>query len=115
ALAEGSVAELDSRSATLALARLVDVGAAAWAPDGRVRWTGAMDLEGALAASREEDERERGVEGSRLEMMRRYAEHSGCRRSFLLSYFGQDYPAPCGACDNDRRRAATKPAATPVP
>ena len=114
-LAAGSVAELDSRSTTLALARLVDVGAAAWAPDGRVRWTGAMDLEGALAASREEDEREREVERSRLEMMRRYAEHNGCRRSFLLSYFGQHYPGPCGACDNDRRDAAAKPAAKPFP
>jgi ATP-dependent DNA helicase RecQ len=114
-LAAGGVAELDSRSATLALARLVDVGAAAWAPDGHVRWTGAMELEGALAASREEDEREREVERSRLEMMRRYAEHTGCRRSFLLSYFGQDYPGPCGACDNDRRHAAAKPATKPFP
>jgi ATP-dependent DNA helicase RecQ len=33
--------------------------------------------------------------------MRRYAEHDGCRRSFLLTYFGQDYPGPCGNCDND--------------
>jgi ATP-dependent DNA helicase RecQ len=48
-------------------------------------------------------------------MMRRYAEHTGCRRSFLLTYFGQDYPGPCGACDNDRRHAATEPAAKPFP
>ena len=47
------------------------------------------------------DEREDEVERSRLDMMRRYAEHTGCRRSFLLSYFGQDYPGPCGNCDND--------------
>ena len=40
--------------------------------------------------------------------MRRYAEHTGCRRSFLLSYFGQDYPGPCGACDNDRGSAAAE-------
>ena len=33
--------------------------------------------------------------------MRHYAEHAGCRRSFLLSYFGQDYPGPCGTCDTD--------------
>jgi ATP-dependent DNA helicase RecQ len=115
ALAAGGAAELSSRSATLALARLVDVGAAAWAPDGRVRWSGAMDLEAALAASREQDEREREVERSRLEMMRRYAEHTGCRRSFLLSYFGQDYPGPCGACDNDRRHAGAKPGLKPFP
>jgi ATP-dependent DNA helicase RecQ len=34
-------------------------------------------------------------------MMQRYADHTGCRRSFLLSYFGQDYPGQCGNCDND--------------
>jgi ATP-dependent DNA helicase RecQ len=34
-------------------------------------------------------------------MMRRYAEHTGCRRAFLLSYFGQTYPGPCGTCDTD--------------
>jgi ATP-dependent DNA helicase RecQ len=114
-LAAAGVGELGPRSTTLALARLVDVGAAAWAADGRVRWTGATDVAGAVAASREEGEREREVERSRLEMMRRYAEHTGCRRSFLLSYFGQDYPGPCGACDNDRRHAAAKPAAQPFP
>ena len=37
-------------------------------------------------------------------MMRHYAEHPGCRRSFLLTYFGQDYPGACGNCDNDRAR-----------
>jgi ATP-dependent DNA helicase RecQ len=110
-LAATGVGEIGSRSTTLALVRLVGVGAAAWAPDGRVRWTGAMDVAGALAASAEEGEREREVERSRLEMMRRYAEHTGCRRSFLLSYFGQDYPGPCGACDNDRRHPATRPPA----
>jgi ATP-dependent DNA helicase RecQ len=114
-LAAAGVGELGPRSTTLALARLVDIGAAAWASDGRVRWTGATDVAGAVAASREESEREREVERSRLEMMRRYAEHTGCRRSFLLSYFGQDYPGPCGACDNDRRHAAARPGAEPFP
>jgi ATP-dependent DNA helicase RecQ len=38
--------------------------------------------------------------------MRRYAEHEGCRRSFLLAYFGQNYPGPCGNCDNDLVHAA---------
>ena len=51
-LAAAGIGETGSRSATLALARLVDVGAAAWTPDGRVRWTGAMDVPGALTASR---------------------------------------------------------------
>jgi ATP-dependent DNA helicase RecQ len=114
-LAAAGAGEPGSRARTLALARLVDVGAAAWGTDGRVRWTGAMDVDAARAASRAEAEREREVERSRLEMMRRYAEHTGCRRSFLLSYFGQDYPGPCGRCDNDRRRAATAPVSEPFP
>ncbi|HEV2791210.1 MAG TPA: ATP-dependent DNA helicase RecQ [Solirubrobacterales bacterium] len=39
-------------------------------------------------------------EKSRLEMMRSYAEHEGCRRDFVLSYFGEEHDPPCGNCDN---------------
>src|SRR3954470_21041480 len=56
-LAGAGVADAGSRSRTLALARLVDVGAAAWTRDGRVRWTAAMDVAEAHAASRQEGER----------------------------------------------------------
>jgi ATP-dependent DNA helicase RecQ len=98
-----------SRPATLALARLVDVGAAGWSADGGVRWSGTQSVADALRASDEETAREREIERSRLEMMRRYAEHTGCRRSFLLTYFGQDYRGPCGRCDNDRLRSAVQP------
>src|SRR4051794_10672515 len=100
---------LGSRPATLALARLVDVGAADWSADGGVRWSGAHSATDALEASDEETAREREIEHSRLEMMRRYAEHTGCRRSFLLTYFGQDYRGPCGRCDNDRLQSAVQP------
>jgi ATP-dependent DNA helicase RecQ len=49
----------------------------------------------------------RSVERSRVEMMRRYAELTDCRRRFLLQYFGQDEPEPCGRCDNcDAGRSA---------
>ena len=64
-----------------------------------------MSVAQALAASEAETERENEIERTRLTMMRRYAEHDGCRRSFLLSYFGQDYPGPCGNCDNDAEAA----------
>jgi len=104
---------LGSRQATLALARLVTVGAASWTPDGRARWSGAHTVAGALRASDAETLREREIERSRLEMMRRYAEHTGCRRSFLLTYFGQDFRGPCGHCDNDHLRAAAPPAVEP--
>ncbi|MFB0619056.1 ATP-dependent DNA helicase RecQ [Streptomyces sp. AGS-58] len=36
---------------------------------------------------------------TRVEMARAYAETTGCRRDFLLGYFGEDYTAPCGNCD----------------
>ena len=83
-----------TRQQTAALARLADLGAAAWQADGDVRWTGTMTVAAALEASEAETEREDEVERTRLTMMRRYAEHTGCRRSFLLTYFGQDYPRP---------------------
>jgi ATP-dependent DNA helicase RecQ len=93
------------RQQTAALVRLVDLGAAAWQADGGIRWTAAMTVAAALDASQAQTEREKEVDRSRLVMMRRYVEHTGCRRSFLLSYFGQDYPGPCGNCDNDLAHA----------
>ena len=90
-----------TRGTTAALVRLVDLGAAAWEAAGGPLDRGAgRRRRGRGVGGRAERENE--VERSRLEMMRRYAEHTGCRRSFLLSYFGQDYPGPCGNCDNDR-------------
>jgi ATP-dependent DNA helicase RecQ len=113
ALATGQRAEFGARQQTAALTRLVDLGAAAWQADGDVRWTGTMGVAAALKASEAEAHRENEVERSRLEMMRRYAEHSGCRRSFLLSYFGQDYRGPCGNCDNDPAHAEAAHGAIP--
>ena len=101
------------RQQTAALVRLTDLGAATWQADGEVRWAGTMSVADALAASEAQTEREDEVERTRLTMMRRYAEHAGCRRSFLLSYFGQDYPAPCGNCDNDLTHAEAPRADVP--
>ncbi|HVM34404.1 MAG TPA: RecQ family zinc-binding domain-containing protein [Actinomycetota bacterium] len=38
-------------------------------------------------------------------MVRGYAEATSCRRRFLLTYFGEDYEAPCNNCDNCERGA----------
>jgi ATP-dependent DNA helicase RecQ len=112
-LASGQQAEPGTRATTAALVRLADLGAVEWLADGQIRWTGAINVAAALAASDAETERESEVERSRLVMMRRYAEHTGCRRSFLLSYFGQEYPAPCGNCDNDLAGVEASPADAP--
>ena len=105
--------ESGSRQLTAALVRLADLGPAVWDVDGDVVWTGRLSVAQAITASAAEAERENEVERSRLEMMRRYAEHTGCRRSFLLSYFGQGYRGPCGRCDNDAVRVSKPVAAEP--
>ncbi len=108
-LTSGELAEPAGRQQIAALVRLADLGAAAWQAGGEVRWTGAMTVADVLAASDAQTERENEIERTRLAMMRHYAEHDGCRRSFLLSYFGQDYPGPCGNCDNDREHPQAPP------
>ncbi|MCZ2815571.1 RecQ family ATP-dependent DNA helicase [Modestobacter sp. VKM Ac-2984] len=54
----------------------------------------------AAAAARELAEHHVRVDESRVEMMRGYAETTGCRRQFLLGYFGEQLDSPCGNCDN---------------
>lgn len=47
------------------------------------------------------DEKERQIARRQLQQMVHYAESSECRRTDLLRYFGESYPATgCGACDN---------------
>ncbi len=53
----------------------------------------------AQAAFEAQEHREE-FDRSRVEMMQRYAElDRGCRREFVLSYFGEAYEGPCGNCD----------------
>jgi ATP-dependent DNA helicase RecQ len=51
-------------------------------------------------AGRPTSDRHREFERSRVEMMGAYAESSGCRREFVLTYFGERFAPPCGNCDN---------------
>jgi ATP-dependent DNA helicase RecQ len=53
----------------------------------------------AAEAAAEVAEAHRKVEQSRVEMMRGYAETTGCRRQFVLAYFGETLEEPCGHCD----------------
>ena len=52
------------------------------------------------------------VERSRVDMVRGYAEAPGCRRAFLLGYFGEPFDPPCGRCD--RCLSGAVAAATPA-
>jgi ATP-dependent DNA helicase RecQ len=45
------------------------------------------------------EERKR-LERQKLDALLGYCESTRCRRQSLLQYFGEDYPQPCGNCDN---------------
>jgi ATP-dependent DNA helicase RecQ len=94
--------ELSETKLMTALSRLEDVGAVRILPTGRVapdRDHGDL-REAAVEAAEKQEEREQ-FDRSRVEMIRGYAElDHGCRREYILSYFGEDYRGPCGNCDN---------------
>jgi ATP-dependent DNA helicase RecQ len=64
-----------------------------------VRLTSKAKLPTLVADAVELAEARQRVDQSRLTMMRAYAETDGCRRQFLLGYFGEELPEPCGNCD----------------
>ncbi|QLQ35152.1 RecQ family ATP-dependent DNA helicase [Micromonospora robiginosa] len=66
------------------------VGAPRYAPDA---------LEAGRAA-RAEAERQQTVTRSRTDMMRAFAETTGCRGQVLLAYFGEQMTEVCAHCDN---------------
>jgi len=89
-----------------ALHQLEEAGAVEVRDDGSVRAAAAPDaLEERIEKAAIAEEQRIAFDRSRVEMMRAYAEHDGCRRAFLLGYFGEKFEPPCGNCDNcDRGR-----------
>jgi ATP-dependent DNA helicase RecQ len=73
-------------------------GALIATPDGP-QWNPRLTVEQAVATAVESAAQSKRIEQTRVEMMRGYADTEGCRRQFLLGYFGEDLPAPCGFCD----------------
>ena len=91
--------ELSETKLATALSRLEEAGAVEMLPSGAVRRTAAPAPD-AVRAAAEAEERRRAFDRSRVDMMRGYAEADGCRRAFVLSYFGEPFEPPCGNCDN---------------
>ena len=69
----------------------------------------------AAAAAADSRERQKEAARSRLSMMLAYADTEGCRREYLLNYFGEAYEAPCGNCDNCRSGSVQAGAGDDVP
>jgi ATP-dependent DNA helicase RecQ len=84
-----------------ALHRLEQAGAVEIDPEGTVEPTvPPRQMHDAAREAASAEEERRSFERSRVEMMRAYAERRGCRREFILGYFGEDFEPPCGNCDN---------------
>jgi ATP-dependent DNA helicase RecQ len=93
-------ARLSATRLTTAVNLLEDAGALAVDEGGRIAVADAMPdpVDAAEEAMRRAKDRE-SVDRSRVELVRGYAETTGCRRQFLLGYFGEAFDPPCGGCD----------------
>jgi ATP-dependent DNA helicase RecQ len=109
--------ELSQTKLTTAVSRLEEAGAVELLPSGEVKPVdGAGPAADAVRAAAEAEEKRRSFDRSRVDMMRGYAETDGCRRAFVLSYFGEPFEPPCGHCDNcesGRPEAAAAPEDVP--
>ncbi|MFJ7215996.1 RecQ family ATP-dependent DNA helicase [Amycolatopsis sp. NPDC098790] len=83
---------------TRAVNLLEQTGSITVLPDGRLEQSD-VDPEEAVERGIEAAEAHQRLIRSRIEMMRGYAETTGCRRQFLLGYFGERLTEPCGNCD----------------
>ncbi len=94
--------EVSRTKLATALHRLQDAGAVEVREDGAVRAVKPVGpaLDEAVEEAAEAEEHRLAFDRSRIEMMRGYAETHGCRRAFLLGYFGEAFDPPCGNCDN---------------
>ncbi|MCW2665093.1 MAG: recQ 3 [Frankiales bacterium] len=79
---------------------LEQAGAVEVQVDGRLDTTQDLTPRAAARAAADVAESHKKVEQSRLSMMQGYAETQGCRRQYLLAYFGETLEEPCGHCDN---------------
>jgi ATP-dependent DNA helicase RecQ len=106
-----SLAGRSRRRTDAIVARLEALEAVTVEPDGSIQLADPdhHDPGEVAAAVAQAQTRRRVLERSRVEMLRGYAETTGCRRRYLLNYLGEEYRPPCGACDRCLDREAAEP------
>ena len=92
--------ELSDQKVMVAVHRLADVGAVEILPEGDVQINEETDVTGAAGQAVQEQHRHQEMRREKLRQMQEYADSSTCRRVLLLSYFGEEFQAPCNSCDN---------------
>ncbi|GGS77467.1 RecQ family ATP-dependent DNA helicase [Streptomyces griseoviridis] len=105
---------LSHRRLTTAVNLLEEAGAVSTGSGGEVRPEPGTPPGAAADRAGQAAEDHRRTDRTRVEMARAYAETTGCRRRFLLGYFGEPYEPPCGTCDRCETRADEDPAPRPA-
>ncbi|MFB9670185.1 RecQ family ATP-dependent DNA helicase [Microlunatus capsulatus] len=96
----GRELDLSPAKRTRAVNLLEQAGAVGTSEDGRLEYLDPqMGTGEAVERAVGVAETHQRLTRSRIEMMRGYAETTGCRRQFLLGYFGEELTSPCGSCD----------------
>jgi ATP-dependent DNA helicase RecQ len=96
----GEQVHVSAARRTRAVNLLEEAGAIGTTEDGRLEYLdNDLPPEEAVAEAVSVAETHQRLIHSRIEMMRGYAETTRCRRQFLLGYFGEQLPHPCGNCD----------------
>ncbi|MFJ7147605.1 RecQ family ATP-dependent DNA helicase [Streptomyces sp. NPDC100445] len=90
---------LSRNRVTAAVNLLEEADAVTTGEDGDVRPDPGLSSGQAAERAARTAQAHRLTDRTRVEMARAYAETTGCRRDFLLGYFGEDYTPPCGTCD----------------
>lgn len=79
--------------------KLEEVGISEKLASGQIRLTRTKSPTEMIEAVRERDEFLKALRRRRLDQVQQHAESRGCRREFLLRYFGDNFTGPCGSCD----------------
>lgn len=99
---------LSPRKLTNILHKFEEAGAARKLASGQIRIDSEQSASEITDAAVKQQEQLKELRGRRLEQMQEYADTRGCRREYLLRYFGDDYSGPCDNCDRCEAAAALR-------